>query len=339
MPALKGCLSAKSAAVANATPPPKYSIQDNPMIRANKQIFREENYKATQQSEERANWAASVSQVTVVLVSPRRPVTAGTVARACSAFEVEDMRIVAPRCSHLSRHALGPSKGAQYILHNVRTHDTISEATSNCDLTVAFTRWVKGQGLPFYDLAALMQHPLVKDLVSADAYVSSGPADQGQECSHHSDTGSEISSSSTTTTTISTSSSIACGGNRELESDEDRNVGSKGNSHGHGVNSSSSSSSSSSSIDGVNAAGVVSTDHKEPEGESLAKSASSQRAVRVALVFGREDLGMSDEEVQECDVVCSIPIGRLQESLSLSHAVSISLSSLFQRRTEALSSS
>eukprot|EP00983_Pelagomonas_calceolata_P037998 1136630-Pelagomonas_calceolata.AAC.8 len=171
-------------------------------------------------------------------------------------------------------------------------------------------QWVKGQGLPFYDLAALMQHPLVKDLVSADAYVSSGPADQGQECSHHSDTGSEISSSSTTTTTISTSSSIACGGNRELESDEDRNVGSKGNSHGHGVNSSSSSSSSSSSIDGVNAAGVVSTDHKEPEGESLAKSASSQRAVRVAL---REDLGMSDEEVQECDVVCSIPIGRLQD--------------------------
>jgi len=38
------------------------------------------------------------------------------------------------------RHALGSSKGAQYILHSTRTFDTISEATFDCDLTVAFTR-------------------------------------------------------------------------------------------------------------------------------------------------------------------------------------------------------
>lgn len=36
------------------------------------------------------------------------------------------------------------------------------------------------------------------------------------------------------------------------------------------------------------------------------------RPARLALVFGREELGMSDEEVAECDAVCSIPIGRLQ---------------------------
>ncbi len=30
-----------------------------------------------------------------------------------------------------------------------------------------------------------------------------------------------------------------------------------------------------------------------------------------------------------CDVVCSIPIGRLQESLSLSHAVSLGLFTLY----------
>ncbi len=33
---------------------------------------------------------------------------------------------------------------------------------------------------------------------------------------------------------------------------------------------------------------------------------------RVALVFGREELGLSDDEVASCDAVCSIPIGRLQ---------------------------
>lgn len=42
-------------------------------------------------------------QVTVVLVSPRRPVSVGTVARALSSFEVEDMRIVAPREEYVTK--------------------------------------------------------------------------------------------------------------------------------------------------------------------------------------------------------------------------------------------
>lgn len=36
------------------------------------------------------------------------------------------------------------------------------------------------------------------------------------------------------------------------------------------------------------------------------------RPPRVALVFGREELGISDAEVDTCDVACSILIGRLQ---------------------------
>jgi tRNA C32,U32 (ribose-2'-O)-methylase TrmJ len=59
--------------------------------------------------------------------------------------------------------------------------------------------------------------------------------------------------------------------------------------------------------------------------------------VKIALVFGREELGMSDEEVDTCDVACSIPIGRLQESLSLSHAVSIVLSGIYAQRLEFIS--
>lgn len=47
---------------------------------------------------------------------------------------------------------------------------------------------------------------------------------------------------------------------------------------------------------------------------------------------------MSDEEVAACDVVCSIPIGRLQESLSVSHCVSLALSSIFQQRLGAITS-
>lgn len=39
---------------------------------------------------------------------------------------------------------------------------------------------------------------------------------------------------------------------------------------------------------------------------------SHNKPVRLALVFGREEFGLSDEEVQACDLACSIPIGRLQ---------------------------
>lgn len=41
-----------------------------------------------------------------------------------------------------------------------------------------------------------------------------------------------------------------------------------------------------------------------------------QRPARIALVFGREEFGLSDEEVAACDVACSISIGRLQVSLT-----------------------
>lgn len=53
---------------------------------------------------------------------------------------------------------------------------------------------------------------------------------------------------------------------------------------------------------------------------------------KVVLVFGREERGLDPAEVAACDVACSIPIGRLQESLSLSHAVSLALAPLFEAR-------
>ena len=49
-------------------------------------------------------------------------------------------------------------------------------------------------------------------------------------------------------------------------------------------------------------------------------------------MFGREERGLEEGEVDACSLACSIPIGRLHESLSLSHAVTIVLSQLFQRR-------
>eukprot|EP01023_Acetabularia_acetabulum_P018951 TRINITY_DN19587_c0_g1_i1.p1 TRINITY_DN19587_c0_g1~~TRINITY_DN19587_c0_g1_i1.p1 ORF type:complete len:231 (-),score=20.07 TRINITY_DN19587_c0_g1_i1:109-762(-) len=54
----------------------------------------------------------------------------------------------------------------------------------------------------------------------------------------------------------------------------------------------------------------------------------------VLLVFGREYQGLTEEEVKHCHVACKIPIGRLQESLSISHAVAIPLSRLYEIKPE-----
>ncbi len=51
---------------------------------------------------------------------------------------------------------------------------------------------------------------------------------------------------------------------------------------------------------------------------------------RVALVFGREVTGLTAEEVGVCSAVCHLPMGRLSESLSLSHAAAIVLSALYE---------
>ena len=50
---------------------------------------------------------------------------------------------------------------------------------------------------------------------------------------------------------------------------------------------------------------------------------------KLALVFGREVDGLTDEEVNLCDAACRIPTGRLIESLSVSHAAVIILSQYY----------
>ena len=56
---------------------------------------------------------------------------------------------------------------------------------------------------------------------------------------------------------------------------------------------------------------------------------------RVAFVFGREVTGLTEGEMAACSAVCRLPMGRLAESLSLSHAVAIALSRAYEHVTHA----
>ncbi len=50
---------------------------------------------------------------------------------------------------------------------------------------------------------------------------------------------------------------------------------------------------------------------------------------RIALVFGREDLGLTQEELKRCDILVHIPSSQQYAVLNLSHAVAIILYELF----------
>ena len=52
------------------------------------------------------------------------------------------------------------------------------------------------------------------------------------------------------------------------------------------------------------------------------------RSACTALVFGREESGLAEAEVSLCSHACAIPIGRLQPSMNLSHAVRTPLGDL-----------
>jgi hypothetical protein len=84
--------------------------------------FEEEQYEATQQGQRRKAWQTAVrsatgrrhqmiwepeldyplllADVAVVLVGPKQPISCGTVSRSCSCFEVDDLRLVQPRCTY-----------------------------------------------------------------------------------------------------------------------------------------------------------------------------------------------------------------------------------------------
>ena len=62
-------------------------------------------------------------------------------------------------------------------------------------------------------------------------------------------------------------------------------------------------------------------------GESLEPTARRLEGMggRVGLVFGREDFGLSNEDVEICDMLCGIPTSPSYRSMNLSHAVTVAL--------------
>jgi len=77
------------------------------------------------------------SNLKVILVEPNGPLNVGSVARLCSNFEVDELRIVSPKCDIFSLEAKRMALKGQKFLQQCKIFDDLEKAIFDCDLVVA----------------------------------------------------------------------------------------------------------------------------------------------------------------------------------------------------------
>jgi tRNA/rRNA methyltransferase len=77
------------------------------------------------------------SNLKVILVEPNGPLNVGSVARLCSNFEVDELRIVSPKCDIFSLDAKKMALKGQKFLEHCKIFDNLENAIFDCDLVLA----------------------------------------------------------------------------------------------------------------------------------------------------------------------------------------------------------
>jgi len=77
------------------------------------------------------------SNLKVILVEPNGPLNVGSVARLCSNFEVDELRIVSPKCDIFSLEAKKMALKGQKYLDHCKIFDNLENAIFDCDLVIA----------------------------------------------------------------------------------------------------------------------------------------------------------------------------------------------------------
>jgi len=77
------------------------------------------------------------SNLKIILVEPNGPLNVGSVARLCSNFEVDELRIVSPKCDIFSLDAKKMALKGQKFLDNCKIFCNLENAIFDCDLVLA----------------------------------------------------------------------------------------------------------------------------------------------------------------------------------------------------------
>ena len=77
------------------------------------------------------------SNLKIILVEPNGPLNVGSVARLCTNFEVDELRIVSPKCDIYSLEAKKMALKGQKFLEHCNIFDDLEKAIFDCDLVLA----------------------------------------------------------------------------------------------------------------------------------------------------------------------------------------------------------
>jgi tRNA/rRNA methyltransferase len=64
------------------------------------------------------------------------------------------------------------------------------------------------------------------------------------------------------------------------------------------------------------------------------KVCSLDKKTKLALIIGREGIGLTNEEIADCDFTVSIPVSKTYPTLNISHALTVILYELFKKSGE-----
>lgn len=91
---------------------------------------------------------SGAAQLAVVLVEPSGPLNVGSIARLCANFEVDELRLVAPRCDHLGEEARRMAVHGGRLLEQAGLFPSLSAALADCCRVVATSGRRAGEPLP-----------------------------------------------------------------------------------------------------------------------------------------------------------------------------------------------
>ncbi len=87
----------------------------------------------------------------------------------------------------------------------------------------------------------------------------------------------------------------------------------------------------------IGTTGILGTDYNIPRSpikpKDIAKKIAKLKKTNIALVFGPEGQGLTNQEILDCDFIVTIPTNPKQPIMNLSHAVSVILYELYSAST------
>ena len=73
----------------------------------------------------------------MVLVEPAGPLNVGSVARLCANYNIQDLRLVAPRCDPADPEAVRMAVHGDAVLQDATIFSSLLEAVADCQQVVA----------------------------------------------------------------------------------------------------------------------------------------------------------------------------------------------------------